>query len=149
MEKITIGLIEDDFTGSVVFIGDSTQLNKKELSFIIEDRIEGVDNDFKMAVSNEVLYDVDSDLYVKWADYVSDKFERVIFPKHIFGAYVLLNDEPDERESAYFSEEDCEGGELSASNCQGKIYIRKIFEEEDEIIEERCCISNRKAIKPI
>ena len=144
MERIviTFGFILKDCDTEIIYCGDADNSGTKELSFeIIEDSCAGIDNDFNVKLNNSELWDSKSSFYEKIASYLSTYLEIPISPCKIYGAYILLNDEPGDH-SFNFEIIESESGVFRNNNQghNGKIFLRYYFEEKDEIYEEKVCV---------
>ena len=144
MERIvmTWGFIPEEIVSETIYCGDGETSGTIELNFeIIGDTCKGIDNDFNVKFDNSELWDPNSELYNSMSVYISATFDNNVIPSLIYGAYVLVNDEPDDY-SLSFEIIDSEAGVFMNTNQQynGKIFLRYYFEEEDEIYDEKVCV---------
>ena len=144
MERIVItcGFILKDCDTEIIYCGDADNSRTKELNFeIIEDSCSGIDNDFNVKLNNSELWDSKSSFYEKIASYLSAYLEIPISPCKIYGAYILLNEEPCHH-SLNFEIIESESGVFRNNNQEhnGKIFLRYYLEEKDEIYEEKVCV---------
>jgi|TARA_B100000959_G_scaffold281367_1_gene345268 hypothetical protein len=139
---MTWGFIPEDNKIETIYCGDAETSETKELNFeIIEDSCNGIDNDFKFKFDFRELWDSESSFYETISSYISTYLDMSISPSQIYGAYVLVNDEPDNFSSS-FEIIDSEAGVFMNSNQEhnGKIFLRYYFEEDEEIYEEIVCV---------
>ncbi len=144
MERIvmTWGFIPIQASEETIYCGDSETSGTIELNFeIIDNTCKGIDNDFKVNLDNNELWDMESSFYKTISGFISNAFKLHILAGQIYGGYVLVNDEPDDF-SSIFKIIESEGGVFSNENSQynGNLYLRHYLEEENEVYDEKVCI---------
>jgi|APGre2960657468_1045069.scaffolds.fasta_scaffold241892_2 hypothetical protein len=141
-EFITFGVLKDSFSDDNIRIGDSAQNHKLEFTFKIDDMINGIDNHLSLSLRNSnELYSRDCKEWTTIAEFLTRNFGKIVPVEWLHNSYVLLNDELGIEENVLFKEIDQNYGEISSLGIKNKLYVRKIFDEDDDIIEERVCIS--------
>ena len=146
MERIvmTWGFIPSECVSETIFCGDEETSGTIELNFeIIGDTCKGIDNDFNVELESNELWDPGSELYYAISVYLSAAFDKTVMPSLIYGAYALVNDEPDDYSSSFEIIDSTAGVFINEGQIlNGKVFLRHYFEEEDEIYDEKVCIGN-------
>lgn len=145
MERIvlTYGYVPINNNQTEIYCGDSDTSETQELNFeIIDDDFLGIDIELKIKFKGPDLWHVDSELYSKLSETISNYFKIDVSPQLLYGAYGLIQDEPNEF-SNNFEFIDSEGGVVSnfENELNGKLFLRSYFEEDEEIFEEKVIIS--------
>lgn len=139
---MTWGFIPAECVSETIFCGDAETSGTIELNFeVIGDTCKGIDNDFNVEFENSELWDPGSMLYNAISVYLSAEFEKTVMPSLIYGAYALVNDEPDDYSSSFEIIDSTAGVFINEGQIlNGKVFLRHYFEEEDEIYDEKVCI---------
>jgi hypothetical protein len=144
MERIvmTWGFIPTECVSETIFCGDAETSGTIELNFeIIGDTCKGIDNDFKVEFESNELWDPGSELYYAISVYLSAAFDKTVMPSLIYGAYALVNDEPDDYSSSFEIIDSTAGVFINEGQIlNGKVFLRHYFEEDDEIYDEKVCV---------
>ena len=141
---MTWGFIPAECVSNTIFCGDAETSGTIELNFeVIGDTCKGIDNDFNVEFENSELWDPGSNLYNAISVYLSAEFGKTVMPSLIYGAYALVNDEPDDYSSS-FEIIESEAGVFMNENQEhnGKVFLRYYFEEEGEIYDEKVCVGS-------
>lgn len=139
---ITWGYIPKNNKVEMILTGDAETSGTKELSFeIIDNECNGLDNDFNVKLDDSQLWNHQSSFYNSISKHISAYFDFKIKASNICGAYLLVQDEPDDH-SINFQICDSEAGVFNNTNQEhnGKVYLRYYFEEDEEILEEIICV---------
>jgi len=141
---MTWGFIPSECESETIFCGDEETSGTIELNFeIIGDTCKGIDNDFNVELESNELWDPGSELYYAISVYLSAAFDKTVMPSLIYGAYALVNDEPDDYSSSFEIIDSTAGVFINKGQIlNGKVFLRHYFEEEDEIYDEKVCIGN-------
>ena len=139
---MTWGFIPSECVSETIFCGDEETSGTIELNFeIIGDTCKGIDNDFNVKLESNELWDPGSELYYAISVYLSAAFDKTVMPSLIYGAYALVNDEPDDYSSSFEIIDSTAGVFINKGQIlNGKVFLRHYFEEEDEIYDEKVCI---------
>ena len=144
MERIimTWGFIPTECVSETIFCGDAETSGTIELNFeIIGDTCKGIDNDFKVEFESNELWDPGSELYYAISVYLAAAFDKTVMPSLIYGAYALVNDEPDDYSSSFEIIDSTAGVFINEGQIlNGKVFLRHYFEEDDEIYDEKVCV---------
>ena len=144
MERIvmTWGFISAECMSETIYCGDAETSGTIELNFeVIGDTCKGIDNDFNVEFENSELWDPGSELYYAISVYLSAAFDKTVMPSLIYGAYALVNDEPDDDSSSFEIIDSTAGVFINEGQIlNGKVFLRYYFEEDDEIYDEKVCV---------
>ena len=146
MERIvmTWGFIPSECVSETIFCGDAETSGTIELNFeVIGDTCKGIDNDFNVEFENSELWDPGSKLYNAISVYLSAEFDKTVMPSLIYGAYALVNDEPDDDSLSFNLIDSTAGVFLNEDQIlNGKVFLRHYFEEDEEVCDEKVCIGS-------
>jgi len=139
---MTWGFIPSECESETIFCGDEETSGTIELNFeIIGDTCKGIDNDFNVELESNELWDPGSELYYAISVYLSAAFDKTVMPSLIYGAYALVNDEPDDYSSSFEIIDSTAGVFINKGQIlNGKVFLRHYFEEDDEIYDEKVCV---------
>lgn len=139
---MTWGFIPSECVSETIFCGDEETSGTIELNFeIIGDTCKGIDNDFNVELESNELWDPGSELYYAISVYLSAAFDKTVMPSLIYGAYALVNDEPDDYSSSFEIIDSTAGVFINEGQIlNGKVFLRHYFEEDDEIYDEKVCV---------
>ena len=146
MERIvmTWGFIPAENTTETIYCGDAETSETIELNFeVIGNTCKGIDNDLNIEFESKEMWDPGSELYYAMSVYISAAFDKTIIPNVIYGAYALVNDEPDD-DSVSFEIIDSTAGIFTNEDQMhnGKVFLRHYFEEDGEICDEMVCVGS-------
>jgi len=146
MERIVLtwGFIPKDNVTETIYCGDAETSGTIELNFeFIGEAFKGIDNDLKIEFVGNEMWDPGSQLYYAISVYLSATFDKTVMPSLIYGAYALVNDEPDDYSSSFEIIESEAGVFMNEKQeHNGKVFLRYYFEEEGEIYDEKVCVGS-------
>jgi hypothetical protein len=140
VEHITIGKIPENCKSLIIYCGDYSLSDTIEFNFsVTKKKIIGIDNSFSCDVEEDV-FKPNSKVLSKISDYMRPL--GIDLPTNsIYNGFNLLIHKKDSFSQKFFIV-DSEGGEIQNQNFQynGKYYLRRSVEKNDEFIEENICV---------
>ena len=140
VEFITFGKIRENSKSLIIYCGDYESEDIIEFSFCIKNnKIIGIDNEFSCDIAEEI-FKPNSSALEKLSNYIKPLGIKLSANSIYNGVNLLI------RKKDSFSKKwsiiDSEGGEIQNKEFQfnGMIYMRRIVEKSEEIIDESICI---------
>ncbi len=140
LEFITIGMIPKNSKSFIICCGDYASDDTIDFSFCIKkNKIIGIDNEFSCDIAEEI-FKPNSSALEKLSNYIKPLGIKLSANSIYNGVNLLI------RKKDSFSKKwsiiDSEGGEIQNKEFQfnGMIYMRRVVEKSEEIINESICI---------
>ena len=140
VEFITIGMIPKNSKSFIICCGDYASDDTIDFSFCIKNnKIIGIDNEFSCDIAEEI-FKPNSSVLEKLSNYIKPLGIKLSANSIYNGVNLLI------RKKDSFSKKwsiiDSEGGEIQNKEFQfnGMIYMRRVVEKSEEIIDESICI---------